>query len=353
MIELNKKFEIPVNDTTGKRTFTNPLGEEGHPDPCIVYCEKEKCYYGVSTTGFPLWGDDSLTIHRAKNFEDIFSKSEKRLAYKSNAEDETYGFLWAPELHYINDKWYIYTSCENSPDDTKKHIIVLEAKTDSPFDGFKISGHINRDVFAIDPSVYQDDETGRLYLCSSPVIDGMQMLAVQELKSPTETVGEMAIIAKPELEWELVPPYDKYPIVEGGYFVKSPNGRLFILYSANGCWSDDYAIGLLEFKGGEMATVDAWEKYPDIILKKGNGNFGPGHATFFYSPDKSELWICHHCLEGSNPSGEPMKRRCHCQRVYYDETGFVHIGELAPSGVPFAVPSDSKIETDGDGSVAP
>lgn len=342
MIELNKNFEIPVNDTKGKRTYVNPLGDEGHPDPCIVYCEKEKCYYGISTTGLPLWGDDSIIIHRAENFEDIFSKSESRLAYKSNAEDETYGFLWAPELHYINDKWYIYTSCENSPEDKQKHIIVLETKTDSPFDGFKISGHINRDIFAIDPSVYQDNETGRLYLCTSAVVDGVQTLAIQELKSPTEPVGKMAIIAKPELSWELVPPYDKVPIVEGGYFVKSPNGRLFILYSANGCWSDDYVVGLLEFKGGEMADADSWEKYPDVILKKGNGNFGPGHATFLYSPDKSELWICHHCLEGTNPSNEPRKRKCHCQRVYFDETGFVHIGELAPSGVTFAVPSELK-----------
>jgi len=340
MIEFNKEFKIPENDIAGKRTFANPLGDEGHPDPCIVYCEKEKCYYGISTNGCEFWGDDCIIIHRAENFEDIFSKSESRLAYKSNADDETYGFLWAPELHYINGKWYIYTSCQNSHDDKKKHIIVLEAKTDSPFDGFKISGHINRDVFAIDPSVYQDDETGRLYLCCSPVIGDEQVLALQELKSPTEPIGEMAIIAKPEFDWELVPPYDKCRIVEGGYFVKSPNGRLFILYSANGCWSDDYAIGLLEFKGGEIVSSDAWEKYPDIILKKGNGNFGPGHATFFYSPDKSELWICHHCLEGSNPSNEPRKRKCHCQRVYFDETGFVHIGELAPSGVPFAVPSD-------------
>lgn len=343
MIELNKNFKIPCNDIAGKRTFTNPLGDDGHPDPCIVYCEREECYYGISTSGFPLWGDDSLTIHRAKNFEDIFSKSESRLAYKSNADDETHGFLWAPELHNINGKWYIYTSCENSPDDNEKHIIVLEAKTDSPFDGFKISGHINRNIFAIDPSVYQDVDSGRLYLCSSPVIDGIQMIAIQELKSPTEPVGEMQIIAKPDLVWETLPPYDgKNAIVEGGYFVKSPNGRLFILYSANGCWSDDYAIGLLEFKGKEMVDAGSWEKHPDIILKKGNKNFGPGHATFFYSPDKSELWICHHCLEGTNPSCQPRKRRCHCQKVYFDETGFIHIGEIAPSGVPYAIPSEDK-----------
>ena len=125
------------------------------------------------------------------------------------------------------------------------------------------------------------------------------------------------ILTRAELPWELVPPYtDERSIVEGGYFVKSPNGRLFIFYSANGCWSDDYAIGLLEYKGGEVVNADSWEKYLYPVVKKSNGIFGPGHATFFYSPDKTELWICHHCVEKSNPSAEPIKRPCRVQRPF-------------------------------------
>ena len=49
MIELNKNFNIPTMDTTGKKTFMNPLGDDGHPDPCIVYCEKEKCLFSGDT----------------------------------------------------------------------------------------------------------------------------------------------------------------------------------------------------------------------------------------------------------------------------------------------------------------
>lgn len=172
------------------------------------------------------------------------------------------------------------------------------------------------------------------------MVDGIQMLSLQKLKSPSEPEGEPVLIAKPELPWELVPPYDKNPIVEGGYFVKSPNGRLFIVYSANGCWSDDYALGVIEFKGGEMLSADSWEKYPHPIVTKSCGNFGPGHATFFYSPDKTELWICHHCLERSNPEAKVMKRLCHCQRVFFDETGFLHIGELISRDTVYPVPSD-------------
>ena len=269
MIILNEKFAIPKEKTEGK-TFTNPLGTEGHPDPCIVWCENEKCYYGISTTGNPLWGDDRIIMHRAENFEDVFVRSESRVIYQSNAEDETFGFLWAPELHFIDGKWYIYTSCQMSDENQIKHVIVLEQKTDYLFDGFKFKGHINRDVFSIDPSVYKDENSGKLYICCSEVVKGCgQVLTIQEMKSPSETVGERVIIAKAELPWELVPPYvGERSIAEGGYFVKSPNGRLFILYSANGCWSDDYVIGLLDYKGGDMVCADSWEKYPHPIVKK-------------------------------------------------------------------------------------
>ena len=110
MITLNETFSIPDISTKGKQTFVNPMGDDGHPDPCIVYCKKERCYYGISTTGEPFWGDDRLVLHRSANFEDLFVNSESRVVYQSNEKDDTYGYLWAPELHYIKGKWYIYTN---------------------------------------------------------------------------------------------------------------------------------------------------------------------------------------------------------------------------------------------------
>lgn len=343
MLIFDENFEIPKTCNEGKNTFVNPLGSEGHPDPCIVWCEKDRCYYGISTSGQPsLWGDDRIIMHKAENFCDLFVNSESKVIYKADAKDETFGYLWAPELHYIDGKWYIYTSCQMSDENTVKHVIVLEAKNDSPFDGFNFLGHINRNVFSIDPSVYVDEETGKMYICCSEVVpDVGQVLTIQEMKSPSEPIGERVIIAKAELGFELVPPYvGRRSMVEGGYFIKSPNGRLFIAYSANGCWSDDYAVGILEYKGGNMISADSWEKFPEPLVKKSGGNFGPGHATFFYSPDKTELWICHHCVAESNPSVQPIKRPCHCQRVYFDKTGFPHIGDLVPQNTPYPVPSN-------------
>ena len=84
MIELNENFVIPSVQADGQDTFTNPLGNDGHPDPCIVYCEQEKCWYGISTGAEEFWGMDKLTLHRAEKFSDLFVNDESRVIYRSN-----------------------------------------------------------------------------------------------------------------------------------------------------------------------------------------------------------------------------------------------------------------------------
>lgn len=332
----NENFVIPDVLDNIEHFFTNPLTrEKANADPCIIYCENEKCYYGIST------GNTFLTLHRCNSLKDMFCRSESKVIYTANPEDDTYGFLWAPELHLIKGKWYIYTSTHQSVEDKDfKHVIVLEAITDSPFDGFKLCGHINRNLLAIDPTIYQDMENDKLYICYSLVKDGHQRLVLQHLKSPCEPVGEMVEIARAQYSWEMVAPYcGNWTINEGAYFIKSPNGRLFIVYSGNGCWSDDYVLGIIEYIGGEFLSASSWKKCDKPLYTKGNDNYGPGHATFFHSPDKTELWICHHCLHESNPKHNPMPRHCHCQKVYFDETGFPHIGLPVAQGVPYPLPS--------------
>ena len=322
------KFEY-VTDENG---YSNPLSDTlDTADPCIVYCDNTKYYYGIYT------GDKTLTMHRSKKLSDMFSNSESKIIYEANEADDTYGFLWAPELHYIDGRWYIYTSTHQTAENKGfKHVICLQAKTDDPFDGFELGGHINHDLYAIDPTIYHDKKNGKLYICYSYVPgtpEFRQVLAIQEMKSPTEPIGDYTIIARPELDWERLQPID-----EGAYFVEK-DGRLFIVYSANGCWLDDYMMGVLEFTGDNILDASAWKKLETPWFVKGNDCFGPGHATFFYSPDKTELWICHHCLHDTNPTKKPMPRHCHCQKVFFDETGFPHLGLPLPKNIKFVSPS--------------
>ncbi len=331
----NKNFEFEYEED--ENGYTNPLSPTlDTPDPCIVYSNLTGYYYGICT------GDKTLTMYRAKKLADLFSNGDQTIVYTANEEDETYGYLWAPEMHLIDGKWYIYTSTRRSEEDTgHKHLICLEAKTDDPFDGFVLGGHLNRDTLAIDPTIYQDRRNDKLYICFSLVPDDgnwRQVLAIQEMKSPTETIGDYTIISEATYDWELV---RIPPINEGAYFIEK-NGRLFIVYSGNGCWNNEYVLGILEFVGNDILSADSWVKDDEPLLTMGNDNYGPGHATFFYSPNRTELWISYHCLHESNPTVEYMPRHVHCQKVFFDETGFPHLGLPLPKNVSYAPPAGEK-----------
>lgn len=324
--------------TENESGYKNPLSSElDTPDPCIVYNENDGYYYGIHT------GHTKLTMHRARCLRDMFSASESSVIYEPRDEDGTYGFFWAPEIHIINGVWYIYTSTHEKDTKGHKHVIVLKAKSEQPLDGFELFGHINPELLAIDPTIYQDKKHGKLYLCSSAVIGRKQKLIIQQLSDPATPVGEWQVIAEPVYDWEMLYPYDDTwgQINEGAYFIESKD-RLFIVYSGNGCWSDDYVMGILEFVGDDILSPDSWKKYEKPFMTKGNGNFGPGHATFFKSPDGSELWICHHCLHESNPEFVQMHRHCHVQKVFFDESGFPHADMPLPGNKYFEEPSGTK-----------
>lgn len=335
LLKKDRNFVIPEPEVPAEGMgFHNPLDpNRDNADPRVVWCADTGYYYGIST------GNTTLTMFRAKTMAELFRAGESKVIYEANVADDTYGFLWAPELHYVDGHWYIYTSTHQTAENKGfKHVIVLAAKTDDPFDGFVLGGHINHDVYAIDPTVHC--WKGTWYICFSIVADHQQKLAIQRMKSPTEVEGSFTIMAKADYEWELVPPYHREgsPINEGAFFVER-DGRLFIIYSGNGCWSDDYILGIIELVGDDPLDAGAWLKDDEPVMVKGNGNYGPGHATFFFSPDESELWISHHCLHDHNPSVTGMVRHCHCQRVYFDETGFPHIGMPVAKDVYYPLPA--------------
>ena len=331
---LQEKSFVYVHEKD-KNGYKNPLNSElDTADPCIRYNEKDGFYYGIYT------GWDRLVLHRSRKLCDMFCASESAVIYLPSDEDGTYGFLWAPELHVIDGVWYIYTSTHEKDTKARKHLICLRAKSDNLFDGFELLGHIDPDYYAIDPTVYVDRKNNRIYICASAVLDGQQKLVIRELKSPAEPVGEWKVIAEPTYDWERVYPYDGTwaPINEGAYFVEGGE-RLFIVYSGNGCWSEDYVMGILELVGEDILNPEDWVKSSEPFMTKGNGCLGPGHATFFNSPDGKELWITHHCLEGPDPEFKPMPRHCHVQKVFFDKTGFPHAETPLPCQIRYKEPS--------------
>ena len=67
-------------------------------------------------------------------------------------------------------------------------------------------------------------------------------------------------------------------------------GALHLAYSASASWSDDYALGLLTYRGGDILSASSWVKAdaPAFTKRPEAGVWGPGHNSFVRSPDDSE-----------------------------------------------------------------
>ena len=307
--------------------FKNPLSMENFSDPFITYDNMTGYYYFIASCQ-----SDVLTIYRSRHVGDILTRGESKDVYNC-PEDDVFGPLWAPEMYKIGNKWYIYTSCRevdsDNPWDTKR-LLILKSKTEDPFDGFEFGSKPDVSIFAIDPTSTIID--GKQYICYSRVAENVgQVLDIREMKDPLTFTDNLSEIARPSLSWELAEGYSLTSGINEGAFFIQKGGRLFIVYSANGCYSDDYCLGVLEHTGGEICDAKNWIKHPEPLFVKGNGIYGVGHASFFSSPDGSEVWCAYHCLLRTNPLRKEMTRNTCVQKISFNEKGYPVMGE--PVGI--------------------
>ena len=302
--------------------FNNPISYSDAPDPFITYDPDTGYYYALHTQG------DRIEIYRHKHAAEVLLEGESKVIYRATGENAVWGDIWAPEMHKGPDGvWYIYTSSRITKESGgQKRIFVLGALSSDPFGEWEFKGRPAYDIFSIDPTVYTAPD-GTQYMCYSRVdAQKGQVLDIAKMKDPY-TCYNGKTIAYAELEWELVEPYvGKSAILEGAFFLEN-NGRLFLIYSANGCWSDYYALGVLEYMGGDLCQASSWKKHPEPLLTYGNEVYGPGHASFFRSPDNTEVWCVYHGMIIPNPTVTGTTRYCNIQKVDFDESGYPVMGK--------------------------
>ncbi len=298
------------------RKFQNPLATFDAPDPFMTYDGATGYYYALFTR------HDRLEIFRSRHAGDVLREGESKVIYTPNGErDGIWGDIWAPEMHKgTNGKWYVYTSGRKQAERGEKRLFIMESLSDDPFGEWQFKCKPSPDVFSIDPTVFTHTDR-KQYICYSEV-DGQQILVIREMLNPYTFGEKCAVIAKAEYDWELVPPYvGKAAINEGAFFVKQ-NERLYIIYSGNGCWSDHYCLGVLEYVGGDLCTAEAWKKHDKPLFTYGNGVYGPGHASFFRSPDGSELWCAYHAMQEHNETVSAARRVFNIQKVEIDQNDY-------------------------------
>ncbi len=314
-------------------SFLNPLLQSG-PDPWVT--QKDTTYYYMNTLG------NRLGIYATGKMSALGTASLKTV-WTPPASGDYSKEIWAPEIHNLNGKWFIYFAADDG-DNLHHRVYAVECDDSDPSTGTwtfngKIADTAN-DFWAIDASVFTYQN--QLYMIWSGwpgKVNVQQNIYIAKMKDPLTIDGQRVLISTPEKDWEKMgaPP----AVNEGPEGLIGPTGRLFITYSASGCWTDNYALGLLTLKtGGDPLTPGDWSKSAGPVFSgvAANGAFAPGHNGFFKSRDGSEDWLLYH----ANPAaglGCRDSRSPRMQKFSWTSDGAPDFGVPVAIGKPIHKPA--------------
>lgn len=306
-----------------KKTITNPIAPDAN-DPWVLR-HNGAYYYCYSRRG-------GIWVNRAGTLKEVLQRNGQ-CVWRPEPDQPYSRQLWAPELHRIGDRWYIYFAADDG-ENANHRMYVLTGAGDDPMGPYTLAGRLaaQPDRWAIDGTVLQ--YRGQLYFIWSGwegEKDVSQELYIARMKSPTEVEGERVQISRPDHDWER----SRYPINEGPEALEH-NGCVFIIYSADASWTDAYCLGQLELVGEDPLDPKAWKKKSVPVFSPTADVFGPGHCSFIKSPDGSEDWIIYH---SAKEQGSGWGREGRAQRFEWTAEGQPKFGAPLPEGVEMSVPS--------------
>ncbi|MGA5299447.1 family 43 glycosylhydrolase [Nucisporomicrobium flavum] len=245
------------------------------------------------------------------------------------------GHIWAPELHRIDGRWYVYFAAGDADDVFRVRMYVLESTLADPRDpaGWVLRGQIATewDSFSLDATTFA--HRGRRYLIwaqSEPEIAVNSSLYISELSNPWTLRTKPVRIATPTRSWEI----QGYRVNEGPAALIR-NGRVFVTFSASAT-DARYCIGLLTADANaDLLRPSSWVKNPQPVLTSNEqtGQYGPGHNSFTVGADGVTDVLVYHARDYRDITGDPLydpNRHTRVQKLGWNADGTPSFG--VPSG---------------------
>jgi GH43 family beta-xylosidase len=325
-------------------TFVNPIIVPG-ADPWVV--RQEGWYYLVQSR------NRGVYVYKSQKLTDL--KRNEVLVWSAPTTGWNRENIWAPEIHYIDGRWYVYyTAGPSGPTQANEFInqrsFVLRARSDDPQGAYDDLGmlYTGDDVTGrTDPKWAIDLTVGRIRGVLYAVWSGWeenntvthrvpQHLYIARMSDPTTIASSRVQISSPTASWEDGAELD---LQEGPELLEGPGQRLFIIYSTRESWLPTYRLGQLRLAGPDVDPLSraSWIKSDGPVFTGTSSVHGVGHAGFAKSPDGTEDWILYHSKTTTTPGWEDRVIRI--QKFGWNADGSPSFGTPTPAGQPITVPS--------------
>ena len=273
-------------------------------DPEIHYFENKYYIYTTATYGTQFHAYSSIDL---TNWQDEGVIMD---LYPDSPWAQNNG--WAPAVVFHNNKYYFYYTAE-----TKIGVAVGDTPI-GPFKDTNTSPLIATDpkmTDIIDAMVFTDDD-GKSYIYYGG--SGQSKLSVRTLGA------DMVSVSAPT---DITP--QNY--TEGPFMVKR-NGIYYMMYS-NGYWGNDtYNVQY----STSTSPTGPWT-YRGVVLSSNNEDKGPGHHSVIKIGDCDEYYIVYHRYENAS-SGD---RKIAIDHMYFNEAGLIEPVNMTNYGVKPRIPDNS------------
>ena len=302
----------------------NEVWIQKRADP-YVYKHTDGTYY--FTASLPDY--DGIALRKADKLFDLKDAPEKMI-WKKHDKGIMSFHVWAPELHFIFGKWYIYFAAGDVDDIWAIRPYVLECQGDDPFNDEWIEKGMMQcsdedpfsfRAFSLDGTVLENH--GEYYfIWAEKVGVGKQIsnLYIAKMESATKLSTVQVLLTTPDYDWERV----GFWVNEGPAFIKH-DGKIYMTYSASET-GVAYCIGMLSAdENDDLLDPKSWTKSRMPVLKTSEELkiYGPGHNSFTVN-DEGEPVMIYHARTEAEIVGNPLynpNRHAMVMKVKWNESG--------------------------------
>ncbi len=308
-------------------TFKNPIFEGA--DPWVVKDPNhDRFIWCRSGTLVP----DSIELGIS---DSITSVGQLHTIWKAPATGPYSKEVWAPELHFLDGRWYVYFAADDG--DNHHHLTyVLESESADPLGPYQLHGPLKTgdgpqadtpNIWAIDMTVLQHGKE-RYAIWSgwdAPGTD-QQYLYIARMKSPTELSGpRVQICDNDDYLWERTEEKLESRGLAEGPEVLQYKDRTFVSYSTGASWLPTYKLGLLELVGSDPMNPASWKKFAEPSFQSTETVYGVGHSCFVQLVDQTpEWWHVFHAKLDRSPG---WHRGVFVQPFTFSDSGMPQFGK--------------------------
>ena len=293
-------------------------------DPYILRHTDGQYYFTATVPEY-----DRLVLRRSSTLAGLANAPETEIWHKheSGVQSE---HIWAPELHFLDGKWYIYYSASDKDDIWALRPYVLVCEDRDPVTGrWTELGKMKRadedpfsfEDFSLDATVFENHGK-RYYVWAEKVGTGKKIsnLYIAEMERPDKLRTVQVLLTGPDYDWERV----GFWVNEGPAAIKR-DGKIFLTYSASetGIY---YCVGMLSIDENEdLLDPRKWkkERYPVLKTDESLQIYGPGHNSFTVDEEGNDIMVYHARTE-AEITGDPLynpNRHTQLMKEQWDKDG--------------------------------